>query len=212
MKRTFALILSLCLILILSACGKTNPAPTPEPTVAVTEAPTPTPEPTPEPTPAPTPDPLPLQPDLPPVHDEALDKILDATLSVYPGSAGTSLRAARVAAWLLDWGAETKLTDDEIYSAVGTWMDRQSDENLRIFLESILSVYDRSYDLRGEHAEELMADAGIESSLYPWNDRAVRAVFSGFVRRKIHSPVCTRRFNQRFLKNLPRRSSAQASA
>ena len=176
MKRTFALILSLCLIFILSACGKTNPAPTPKPTVAVTEAPTPTPEPTPEPTPAPTPEPLPLQPDLPPVHDEALDKILDATLSVYPGSAGTSLRAARVAAWLLDWGAETKLTDDEIYSAVGTWMDRQSDENLRVFLESILSVYDRSYDLRGEHAEELMADAGIESSLYPWNDRAVRAV------------------------------------
>ena len=97
-------------------------------------------------------------------------------LSVYPGTAGTSLRAARCAAWLLDWGAVTTLTDDEIYSAVGSWLDEQDDERMQTFLESFLSVYDRSYDLRGEYAEDLMSDAGIESSLYPWNERAFRAV------------------------------------
>ena len=87
-----------------------------------------------------------------------------------------SWAAARCAAWLLDWGAETKLTDDDIYSAVGCWLDEQDDERLHLFLESILSVYDRCYDLRGEHAQDLMSDAGVESSLYPWNDRAFRAV------------------------------------
>ena len=176
MKKGTIIILALFVLLSLAACGKIAPAPTPTPAPVVTETPAPTPEPTPEPTPVPTPEPLPLIPDLPEVHDEALEQIFEAVLSVYPGSAGTSLRAARCAAWLLDWGAVTTLTDDEIYSAVGSWLDEQDDERMQIFLESILSVYDRSYDLRGEYAEDLMSDAGIESSLYPWNERAFRAV------------------------------------
>ena len=176
MKKLLSMILALCMLFTLTACGKKSAEPRPAPTPAPTEAPSPTPEPTPEPTPAPTPEPLPIQPELPPVHDEALNRIFEGVLGVYPGSAGCSLRAARCAAWLLDWGAETTLTDDEIYSAVGCWLDEQDDERLAIFLESILSVYDRCYDLRGEHAQELMADAGITSSLYPWNERAFRAV------------------------------------
>lgn len=176
MKKRMILILSLFVLLTLAACGKAAPAPSAVPTPVVTETPAPTPEPTPEPLPLSTPEPLPLVPDLPEVHDEALEQIFEAVLSVYPGSAGSSLRAARCAAWLLDWGTVTTLTDDEIYSAVGSWLDEQDDERMQIFLESILSVYDRTYDLRGEYAEGIMSDAGIESSLYPWNDRAFRAV------------------------------------
>ena len=175
MKKTYILLI-LCALLMLPACARQAPAPTPAPTPAVVETPAPTPEPTPEPAPAPTPEPLPLVPDLPKVHDADLEQIFEAVLSVHPGSAGTSLRAARCAAWLLDWGAVTQLSDDEIYSAVGSWLDEQDSERLNIFLESILSVYDRTYDLRGEYAEALMSDAGIDSSLYPWNDRAFRAV------------------------------------
>ena len=176
MKNRIAAILALCIIFTLAACEKKAPEPTPAPTPVPTAAPAPTPAPTPDPTPVQTPEPLPIQPDLPAVHDEALNQIFEAVLGVYPGSAGCSLRAARCAAWLLDWGAETKLTDDDIYSAVGCWLDEQTDERLHLFLESILSVYDRCYDLRGEHAQDLMSDAGVESSLYPWNDRAFRAV------------------------------------
>ena len=176
MKKAFALILSLCMVFALAGCAQKSAAPTPAPTAAPTETPAPTPEPTPEPTPTATPEPPPLMPELPAVHDEALSQILEATLSVYPGSAGSSLRAARVAAWLLDWGAVTELTDDEIYSAVGTWMDGQDSERLKLFLESILAVYDQTYNLRGENAEAIMSDAGVESSLYPWNERAFRAV------------------------------------
>ena len=174
MKKKLALLLALCLLLSLCACAKkAESAPTPSP---APETPAPTPEPTPTPTPAPTPEPLPLAPELPEVHDEALEEILDSVLTVYPGTAGSSLRSAICAARLLDWGMETELTDDEIYSAVGCWLDEQDDRSLQIFLESILSVYDRCYDLRGEHAEDVLSDAGVEDSLYPWNDRAFRAV------------------------------------
>lgn len=176
MKKIYAVILALCMILALAACGKKSVEPTPAPTPSPTVVPAPTPAPTPDPTPVNTPEPLPIQPDLPAVHDEALNQIFESVLRVYPGSAGCSLRAASCAARLLDWGAETALTDDDIYSAVGCWLDEQNDERLATFLESILSVYDRCYDLKGEHAQEIMADAGVESSLYPWNDRAFRAV------------------------------------
>ena len=175
MRKAIAFLLSLCMILALGACGKKDAAPAPAPTPAL-ETQAPTPEPTPVPTPAPTPEPLPLAPELPPVHDEALAAVFEEVLTVYPGTAGSSLRAAACAARLLDWGMETELTDDEIYSAVGCWLEEQDDERLHIFLESIMPVYDRCYDLRGEHAEELMSDAGVEDSGYPWNDRAFRAI------------------------------------
>ncbi len=180
MKRILMTALVLLMALSLAACGKKTPAPTATPALAPTAtpalAPTATPALTPAPLPTPTPEPLPLVPDLPEIHDAALEEIFEGVLSVYPGTAGSSLRAARCAAWLLDWGAVTSLTDDEIYSAVGSWMDKQSDERLATFLESILAVYDRCYDLKGENAEAIMSDAGVESSRYPWNERAFRAV------------------------------------
>ena len=178
MKRLPILLLCCCLLFPLCACSRKDAAPTPTPPVIpdVTAMPTEAPAPEPSAAPTPEPTPIPLIPDLPEVHDPALEAILPEALNVWPGAAGCSLRAARVAAWLLDWGAETKLTDDEIYSAVGTWMDEQDSERLKLFLESILSVYDQTYNLRGENAEALMSDAGVESSLYPWNERAFRAV------------------------------------
>ena len=136
-----------------------------------TPEPTATPEPTPEPTP------VPIQPELPPVYDEALSSILSSiTTDVQPGSAGSSLKAANCAAKLLDWGTVTALTDDEIYSAVGGWLDEQDDEQLLMFFESFYSVYTQSYNLRSENAEALMGDAGISSANYPWGDAAAHAV------------------------------------
>ncbi len=177
MRRTAALLLALLMLLSLCACGK-KPAPEApaDSPAAATPAPTPDPAPTPSPAPAVTPEPPPLVPELPEVHDEALAAVFEEVLTVYPGSAGSSLRAVACAAHLLDWGSETALSDDEIYSAVGCWLDGQDDRRLQIFLENILTVYDRCYDLKGEHAQELMEDAGVSDSAWPWNDRAFRAV------------------------------------
>jgi hypothetical protein len=177
MKKVISLLLISIMLLTLCACGKEPEAEV----VVVTEVPimaepvNSTPEPTPEATPEPTP--IPIQPELPPVNDAALNHILDSIVSnVKPGSSGTSLRAAQCAGALLDWGMVTKLNDDEIYSAVGCWLDEQSDENLLIFFESFYSVYTASYDLRAENGESLMRDAGISSGNYPWNDQAAHAV------------------------------------
>lgn len=175
-----AVILALVMLLSLSACGKEEPV---NDVVVLTEVPviaepvnsTPEPTATPEPTPEPTP--VPIQPELPPVNDESLNAILDSiTTDVQPGTAGSSLKAANCAAKLLDWGAATSLNDDEIYSAVGCWLDEQSDERLLMFFESFYSVYTASYDLRSDNGESLMRDAGISSAAYPWNDAAAHAV------------------------------------
>lgn len=176
MKRWICVLLCLCALLSLAACGKkAKPAPTESPVpspaaAAETPAPTETPSPTPEATP------IPVAPSLPPVTDEALFAVFDQVLQVNPGTAGSSLRAAACAARLLDWGAETALTDDEIYSAVGEYLKTLDDEQLRIFLDNILTVYDRSYDLKGESAQAMLADAGVTDSAWPWNERAFRAV------------------------------------
>lgn len=178
MKKLFVSVLALISLLSLAGCSE--PA---KDVVVVTEVPvmaepvnsTPEPAPTPEPTPEPTP--VPIQPELPPVTDETLNAILDSIRSdVQPGSAGSSLRAAQCAARLLDWGMDSPLTDDEIYSAVGGWLDTQDDEGLLQFFEGFYPVYTASYNLRAENGESLMQDAGISSAAYPWNDQAAHAV------------------------------------
>ena len=179
MKKAVSLLLILVMLLSLCACGKEPVAEV----VVVTEVPImaepiiATPEPTPEPTATPEPTVVPIQPELPPITDEALNYILDSIVAnVRPGSAGASLRAAQCAGALLDWGMVTPLNDDEIYSAVGCWLDEQSDDNLLIFFDSFYSVYTASYNLRSENGESLMRDAGMNTEAWPWNDQAAHAV------------------------------------
>lgn len=175
MKRLPALILALAMLLSLSACGK-KPDSAPTPAVTPDAAETAEPAATPAPSPTPTPSPVPLIPDLPEVHDAALEAILADVLTVYPGSAGSSLRGAACAARLLDWGMETTLNDDEIYSATGCFLDTLEDKELLVFFESLDTVYNMGYDLRGENAEGLLSDAGVSDSAWPWNDRAFHAL------------------------------------
>ena len=90
--------------------------------------------------------------------------------------AGSSLRGAACAARLLDWGMATSLSDDEIYSATGCFLDTLGDQDQLLFFESLDTVYNMGYDLRGENAEGLLSDAGVTASAWPWNDQAFHAM------------------------------------
>ena len=175
MKR-FAVLLAALLLFSLAACGKrAEPAPSAAP-AAPTAAPAEEPAPTETPAPTPTPSPVPLIPELPELRDPALEAILTDVLSVCPGAAGSSLRGAACAARLLDWGMATPLNDDEIYSATGCFLDTLSDQDLLLFFESLDTVYNMGYNLKGESAEGLLSDAGVTNSAWPWNDQAFHAL------------------------------------
>jgi len=187
MKKTLCIILILLLVPGLFACGREMPdamsaaQPSAVPTAAPTPTPTPVPTATPTPTPAPTPRPEPTATPVPaptpePVVDEALNNILDSiTDNIMPGSAGSSLRAVQCAAALLDWGMTTSLSEDEIVYATYSWMDTLDDQRFTQFRECILSCYKACYDLKEENAQAFLTDAGVTSSLYPWNDAAFKA-------------------------------------
>ncbi len=178
MKRILCILFCCALLLPFCGCARKNVEPTPTPPVIpdVTAMPTEAPAPEPSAAPTPEPTPIPLIPDLPEVHDPALEAILPEVLNVWPGAAGCSLRAARVAAQLLDWGMTTELDDDGIYAAIGSYLDTLNDEDFMAFREAFYSVYDASYNLRGDSAEGLLSDAGVENSAYPWNEKAFHAM------------------------------------
>ena len=48
--------------------------------------------------------------------------------------------------------------------------------DLSLFFESLDTVYNTGYDLRGENAEGLLSDAGVSNSAWPWNDQAFHAM------------------------------------
>lgn len=180
MKKITGIFLALIMMVSLCAC-----TPREAETVIIEQTPTPAPvetaqtEPQPEAPKADTPEaPEEEAPaEIPPVWDESLNTILDCvTWNVRPGSSGCSLRAIQVASALLDWGAETALSDDEIYSAVGCYMDTLDSDGLSLYLESILNVYDAVYTLRDGDSGELLEEAGVTESAYPWSERAFRAV------------------------------------
>lgn len=178
MKKLTLVLLTLAVMLSFAACGEKpgevviENAPAP----VVTDAPA-VPAPAPAPASAPEVTPVPLVPELPPVWDETLNAVLDRiTDDVRPGSAGASLRAVSCGADLLDWAYGSELSDDEIYSAVGCWMDTLDDSRLKSFFDAVLNVYDSCYDLKTDRAADLMDSAGVSSGYYPWNDSCFHKV------------------------------------
>ncbi len=169
MRQFSAIILILAMVFALCGCSiRAAAAPTASP-AQETAAPTPSPSHTATPA-AETPRPS-VQPSaavstpVTYVTDDALNQILDGiTDNVQPGSAGSSLRAVKYAAQLLDWGMATTLSEAEISSAVDGWMAGQDGNRLGVFLESILSVYGACYDLQQGNAQDLRDSAGCQSS------------------------------------------------
>ena len=102
-----------------------------------------------------------------------LDQLRDG---VQPGTAGSSLKAASVAADLLDW-AEDPTPRENIEATVGEWLAAQSAETrerlpeqldaLRGMVKKLTTTY--------EDAAGLLSDAGLEGR-GPWSEAAAEQV------------------------------------
>ena len=89
------------------------------------------------------------------------------------GTAGSSLRAVSLAAGLLDWAEGADITDEQLRQALEPWLGEDSD-GASEFADQLAAVDAAAALLTtpGEEAEGLLADAGCETSGYPWSDRA----------------------------------------
>ena len=155
MKRIFLLLL--CTALLLCACGTVPTGGT-----ASTDAAA-------EPTEAPD-----------PAAQEALSALLgELRQNVTVGTAGSSLRAAAMAARLLDWAETAAIGDEQILAALEPWLGAPEDGVPADFREQLAAV-DNMFRLLtgepGEEAEAILSDAGCEDCGYPWSEGAIAAV------------------------------------
>ena len=107
---------------------------------------------------------------------EELDALLaELRSTVTPGAAGGSLRAAAMAAKLLDWAAGAALTDEELIAVLEPWLGPLDDGVPAEFLEQLAAVDGMARLLTGEDAAQavgLLSDAGCEDCGYPWSEEA----------------------------------------
>lgn len=112
--------------------------------------------------------------------DPQLEKLCDVLTqlneNVNPGTAGCSLAAVKYAAMLLDWGSENVPGSEEIKSAVDSWLEGRTAEELQLFDQRIELTADTCAQLMGSDAGDLMEAAGCESALFPWSQSAADAV------------------------------------
>ncbi len=201
MKRKLSVLLILCMLIPLAACGKKDAANEPASEPVVTEAtgsesaaePTKIPETEPAPESAPesakgsadasepVTEPTPATASEASIRDEGLSAIFEEVMNVHPGSAGSSISAAACAVRLLDWGAETELNDDGIRSATEAWLEEQDETSRELFKESIRLVRASCDTVRDKDPEFILSYTGISSGFCPWDDRAfsvLETVFS----------------------------------
>lgn len=111
-------------------------------------------------------------------EDERLTTVLGDIGELEIGTAGSSLKAAKLAAELLDWGAASKLSAEEIKAEVVTWLTPKGNDEQSAFAEKYSAVKNAVSQITGDNGRELLNEAGVTDSHYPWNDAALLAVKS----------------------------------
>ena len=121
-------------------------------------------------------DPTPLNPA---VQEELAALLGEVRQNVSIGTAGSSLRAAAMAAKLLDWAEDARIPDVQIRGALEPWLGQPEDGVPADFLEQLQAVDGMVSRLTGDSAEEaegILSDAGCEDCGYPWSDEAAATV------------------------------------
>ena len=97
--------------------------------------------------------------------------------SVFPGTAGNSLRAAGRAAALADFFAESGMSPDEADRALRDYIASLSADDAALFEMQLDAVVGAFSNLTGENGAGLLEDCGCESAYYPWTEENVRDCF-----------------------------------
>ncbi|MDD6212916.1 MAG: hypothetical protein PUB22_07230 [Clostridiales bacterium] len=99
---------------------------------------------------------------------DILMELLDECADVAPGTAGSSLRGAKAAGQLLDWGEEVfdMVTEDSLAVLVQSWVDESSENEVSNFREAWQSVYTMMQDIADdpEGSADLLEGAGYQLS------------------------------------------------
>lgn len=204
MKRFAAALLALILCAtLMSACS-----PKPEQPAATsgnaTAAPTATPEATAEPTAEPTSAPTPTPPEataVPEKTDTAVpataekngmyDALCDLFQNYHPGTAGSSLTGARIAATIVDFSIANG--PDAVRAGAQAFDLGEETEFGETFAEKLAIMYETAMGLYGENGKSLLTDSGYTPTHYPYAAKDVRdAYIEIFTARSYDLPAVVR--------------------
>ena len=204
MKRFAAALLAL----ILCATLMTACSPKPEQPAATsgnaTAAPTATPEATAEPTAEPTSAPTPTPPEataVPEKTDTAVpataekngmyDALCDLFQNYHPGTAGSSLTGARIAATIVDFSIANG--PDAVRAGAQAFDLGEETEFGETFAEKLAIMYETAMGLYGENGKSLLTDSGYTPTHYPYTAKDVRdAYIEIFTARSYDLPAVVR--------------------
>lgn len=100
----------------------------------------------------------------------------DINAHMEPGTAGSGLKAAKLAAELLDWAQTSSLSTDEIKAQTVAWLSPKGNDEQVAFAGKLGAVNNAVGQVTGDSGKELLQEAGVTDSLYPWSDEAAAAV------------------------------------
>ena len=204
MKRFAAALLAL----ILCATLMTACSPKPEQPAATsgnaTAVPTATPEATAEPTAEPTSAPTPTPPEataVPEKTDTAVpataekngmyDALCDLFQNYHPGTAGSSLTGARIAATIVDFSIANG--PDAVRAGAQAFDLGEETEFGETFAEKLAIMYETAMGLYGENGKSLLTDSGYTPTHYPYAAKDVRdAYIEIFTARSYDLPAVVR--------------------
>ena len=94
-----------------------------------------------------------------------------------PGTAGSSLKAACLAAECMDLFTEAQPAPEEVTEILKEFADSLAGDDAELFPEQLENVRSAGEELLGEYAEDLLESCGYESENFPWDAELMTACF-----------------------------------
>lgn len=100
--------------------------------------------------------------------------------NLQPGTAGSSLKAAKEAVRLMDWGMVTKMTEAEIKETVEAFFDGKDSEFIEDYTMKLEQLDETCQLLLTDGQEDFLTSAGCTDTAYPWGGKPIAAVETFF--------------------------------